>query len=59
MYNPYMNYFLQVLMFDSSDIRLILESFLYIGSSVSLRALRFQYSHWMTSALSLSLSTYH
>ncbi len=45
MYNPYMNYFLQVLMFDSSDIRLMLESFFYIGTSVSLQTLRFQYSH--------------
>ena len=59
MYNPYMNYFLQVLMFDSSDIRLMLESFFYIGTSISLQALRFQYSHCMTSALSLSLSSYH
>jgi len=46
-------------MFDSSDIRLLLESFFYIGTFVSLQDLRFQYSHCMTSALSLSFSSYH
>ena len=59
MYNPYTNSFYHVLMCEPSNIRLLLESFFYIGTSISLQALRFQYSHCMTSALSLSLSSYH
>ena len=45
MYNPYTNSFYHVLMYAPSNIRLLLESFFYIGTSVSLQALRFQYSH--------------
>ena len=45
MYNPYTNSFYHVLMCEPSNIRLLLESFFYIGTSVSLQALRFQYSH--------------
>ena len=45
MYNPYTNSFYHVLMCEHSNIRLLLESFFYIGTSVSLQALRFQYSH--------------
>ena len=59
MYNPYTNSFYHVLMYARSNKRLLLESFFYIGTSVSLQALRFQYSHCMTSTLSLSLSSYH
>jgi len=46
-------------MYAPSNKRLLLESFFYIGTSVSLQVLRFQYGHWMLSALSLSLSSYH
>jgi len=46
-------------MYALSNKRLLLESFFYIGTSVSLQAIRFQYSHWMLSALSLSLSSYN